>query len=442
MSVRSERSLRRSSQLRERAHALIPAGAHTYSKGDDQFPANAPGFIVRGVGARVWDPDGNEYVDWGMGLRAVLLGHAYAPVVAAAKAELDRGSNFTRPSPLEADLAERLVRLIPCAEMVKLAKNGSDTTTAAIKLARAATGRDFVAVCADHPFFSVDDWFIGSTAVSSGVPKAIRDLTVAFRYNDLASVRALFDQHRGRIAAVILEPMSFVRPQPGFLEGLREICTKEGAVLVFDEMITGFRFGMHGAQALFGVTPDLASFGKALGNGFSVAALVGRRDIMELGGIKHSKERVFLLSTTHGGETHSIAACIAVLNELDQHDVASAVRATGARLISGMTAIVSELGIGERVRFAGEPCSPNLSFHAADGAASPELRTLFMQEMADGGVLMPYLAPSFSHWDGEIDQTLEAARGALRAVRTAIDRGSTDGLLAGPAVKPVFRRFN
>lgn len=439
--VKTRRRLDKGEALRERAHRLIPAGAHTYSKGDDQFPANAPSFIVRGLGARVWDPDGNEYVDWGMGLRAVILGHAYPRVVAAAREQLELGSNFVRPSPIEADLAERLVELIPSAEMVKLAKNGSDVTTAAVKLARAATGRDKVAVCAEHPFFSVDDWFIGSTVVGAGVPQAVRDLTVSFHYNDLGSVREMFAANAGQIAAVILEPVAFEKPAAGFLEGLREICDREGAILIFDEMISGFRFSLRGAQHLYGVTPDLSTFGKGLGNGFAVAALVGRRDIMELGGLRHAKERVFLLSTTHGGETHAIAAAIATLAELEDRDVAAALTRTGTALMDGLRSIAADCGIAENVRLYGEPCSPALAILDRQGAPSMELRTLLMQEMADEGVLIPYLAPSFSHGPEELERTFAAARRALPLVAEGLERG-VDGLLVGPAVKPVFRRYN
>jgi glutamate-1-semialdehyde 2,1-aminomutase len=437
----SPRRLDRSQALRERARELIPAGAHTYSKGDDQFPANAPSFIERGVGARVWDVDGNEYLDWGMGLRAVLLGHAYPSVVEAAARELGRGQNFVRPSPLEVALAERLVELIPSAEMVKLAKNGSDVTTAAVKLARAATGRDVIAVCRDHPFFSVDDWFIGTTPADSGVPRAVADLTVTFRYNDLASLEQVFADHPDRIAAVILEPMSFTEPAPGFLAGVRDACSRHGTVLIFDEMITGFRFDLHGGQGLFGVTPDLATFGKALGNGFAVSALVGRRDIMELGGLEHAGPRVFLLSTTHGGETHAIAAAIAALREYEERDVAAHVRAVGADLMAGFGSILGELGLAGQVRVLGAPCSPTLLFLDREGKPDAELRTLFMQEMVDDGVLIPYIAPSASHGASEVERTLEAARRAFAVVRDGLE-GGVGGLLRGPAVKPVFRRYN
>jgi len=427
--------------MHRRAHELIPAGAHTYSKGDDQFPENAPAFIARGKGSHVWDTDGNEFIDWGMGLRSVLLGHAFPDVVDAAKAQLDLGQNFVRPSPLEVELAERLVDLIPSAEMVKFAKNGSDVTTAAVRLARAATGRNVVLVCADHPFFSVDDWFIGSTPMDAGVPDATKALTRTFRYNDLESLGEAFAANEGDVAAVILEAMAFQEPAPGFLEGVRALCTTNGSVLIFDEMITGFRFALRGAQSLFGVTPDLSTFGKAIGNGFAVAALVGRREIMELGGLRQPGDRVFLLSTTHGGETHALAAALASVGAYERLGVAEAVASVGGALQEGLTSIADDLGVSEFVAVLGRPCSPTLLFRETERASAAGLRTLFMQEMVEAGILMPYIAPSYSHSSDDISRTLEAARTAFDVVAQAAESG-TNGFLRGPEVKPVFRRFN
>jgi len=427
-------------ELRERAHRLIPAGAHTYSKGDDQFSSNTPAFIESGSGCVVVDSDGREFLDWGMGLRSVILGHAYERVIEAVAAELPRGSNFTRPSPIELRLAERIVELIPSAEMVKLAKNGSDVTTAAVRLARAATGRDLVA-CADQPFFSVDDWFIATTPVNAGIPQATRDLTLTFPYNSLDGLRSLFAAHAGRIAAVILEPMALDWPAPGFLEGVRALCTRNGAVLIFDEIITGFRFGLRGAQHRFGVMPDLATFGKAMANGFSVSALVGRRDLMEQGGLRHDKERVFLLSTTHGGETHQIAAALATLRELEDNDVATHVWNVGAKLVAGFEDLVREIGLERHARAVGAPCSPAFLFFDTSGTASPELRTIFQQGLVEQGVLMPWVAPSYSHGDAEVERTLEACADALRLVKRGVDEGVAS-VLVGPPVRPVFRRFN
>lgn len=422
-------------------HTLIPGGAHTYSKGDDQFPANAPSHIERGDGARVWDRDGNEYLDWCMGLRSVSLGYRFAPVIEAAIEQIWKGSNFGRPSYIETELAEDLGALIPSAEMVKFAKNGSTVTTAAVKLARAHTGRDLVAICKDHPFFSYDDWFIGATAVPAGVPQAIRDLTLTFRYNDLASLERLFAEHPNQIACVILEPATTEEPRDGFLHGVAELCRTHGAVFVLDEMITGFRYHLNGAQTLYGVQPDLATFGKGMGNGFSVAALVGRREIMELGGLFHGKPRVFLISTTHGAENHSLAAARAVLRVFREQNVVDHMWRIGGLLIQGLNEAARGAGIARHFKAFGFPCNPAYAITDQPGTPSAGLRTLFMQEMVKGRVLMPYLAPALAHTEADVARTVETAAGAMRVVARALDDG-WENLLDGEPVKPVFREFN
>ena len=236
-----------SSKMQARAHAVIPGGAHTYAKGDDQYPVLAPGFLTRGQGCHVWDVDGNEFIEYGMGLRAVTLGHAYAPVVEAAHRQMLLGENYTRPAAIELDCAEQFLSLIEGFDMVKFGKNGSDATTAAVRLARAYTGRDLIARCADQPFFSVDDWFIGDTAMSAGIPKAIQELTLQFRYNNIDSLRSLFEQNPGRIACVVLEAATAVEPTADFLRSVQELCRSEGAIFILDEMITGFRWHNAGA---------------------------------------------------------------------------------------------------------------------------------------------------------------------------------------------------
>jgi glutamate-1-semialdehyde 2,1-aminomutase len=422
-------------------HTLIPGGAHTYSKGDDQFPANAPSHIERGDGARVWDRDGTEYLDWCMGLRSMTLGYRYTPVIEAAIAQVWQGSNFGRPSYVETELAEDISALIPSAEMVKFAKNGSTVTTAAVKLARAYTGRDLVAVCKDHPFFSYDDWFIGATAVPAGVPQAIRDLTLTFRYNDLASLQALFDAHPREIACVIMEPATTEEPAEGFLQGVADLCRTNGAVFVLDEMITGFRYHLNGAQTLYGVTPDLATFGKGMGNGFSVAALVGRREIMELGGLFHGKPRVFLISTTHGAENHSLAAARAVIRTFREQPVIDHMWRIGGLLMQGLNEAARSAGVAGHFKAFGFPCNPGYTVTDETGAASPGLRTLFMQEMVKAGILIPYIAPALAHSEADVARTVEAAQAALRMVARGLD-GGWQKLLDGPPVKPVFREFN
>lgn len=433
---------RASETFQERAHRLIPGGGHTYSKGDDQFPANAPALVVSGSGCRVVGDDGREFLDWGMGLRSVLLGHAHPRVVEAVTAEVRRGTNFTRPSPIEGEVAERLVDLIPSAEMVKFAKNGSDVTTAAVRLARAYTGRDLVAFPKEHPFYSVDDWFIGTTAVDAGVPQATKDLSITFPYGDLAAAQALFAAHPGAIAAVIMEAATSADPPAGYLEGMRALTEREGALLVFDEMITGFRWSAAGAQARYGVTPDLSTFGKAIANGFSVSALVGRRDVLELGGLFHDRPRVFLLSTTHGGETHALAAARETIDVVVEEDVSGHVWRVGRQLQDALNAAAADAGVDEVVRCGGLACSPILTVGTGDARRDAELRTLILQEAVERGVLMPYFAPSLAH-DGEaVAQTAEAAAAGFAAVREVLDGRPIAEVLRGEAVRPVFRRFN
>ncbi|GAB3871484.1 PLP-dependent aminotransferase family protein [Dactylosporangium cerinum] len=334
-----------SNRLRPLAHAAIPGGAHTYAKGDDQFPEEAPGFIVRGSGCHVWDADGNEFIEYGMGLRSVTLGHGYASVVEAAARQMADGLNFSRPATIELAAAERLRAALGVPDrMVKFAKNGSDVTSAAVKLARAFTGRDLVAICADHPFFSTDDWFIGTTGMPGGIPGAIRDLTVRYRYNDLASVEALIAEHPGKIACFVQEVETTEPPAPGFLAGLRALCDRHGIVLIIDEIITGFRWHLRGASHVHGVQADLTSYGKALGNGFAVAALVGRADIMALGGLQTDQERVFLLSTTYGADTHTLAATMAVLDVYEREPVIEHLHRQGRRLAEGVTAASRRTG--------------------------------------------------------------------------------------------------
>jgi glutamate-1-semialdehyde 2,1-aminomutase len=430
-----------SKRLREKSHATIPGGAHTYSKGDDQFPEQAPGFILRGRGCHVWDVDGNEFIEYGMGLRSVTLGHAYESVVEAAQQQMLLGCNFTRPAKIELDYAEELLTVLGNGDMVKFAKNGSDVTTAAVKLARAYTGRDLVAICADHPFFSVDDWFIGHTQLNAGIPQAIRDLTVSFRYNDLESVKNLFERHKNQIACVILEPATAEEPRNDFLSRLKELCDAHGTLLILDEMITGFRWHLSGAQAVYGVVPHLATFGKAIANGFALAALVGRRDIMELGGLRQTRERVFLLSTTHGAETHALAAASEILNVYRRCNVIEYLYRQGERLRAGIAQVISRHGIQAHFGVQGRDCNLIYFTKDATGNRSQPFRTLFLQEMIRSGVIAPSFVVSFSHANEDIDRTIDACDKALGVYAKALQDG-VEKYLVGRAVKPVDRKFN
>ncbi|MDA4888050.1 glutamate-1-semialdehyde 2,1-aminomutase [Streptomyces sp. MS2A] len=436
-----EPSLPRSRQANERLHAMVPGGAHTYAKGDDQYPENLAPVISHGSGAHVWDVDGNRYIEYGSGLRSVSLGHAHPRVTEAVRRELDRGSNFVRPSVVEVEAAERFLATVPTAEMVKFAKNGSDATTAAVRLARAATGRSRVAVCADHPFFSVDDWFIGTTPMSAGVPAATDELTVAFPYGDLDATEELLVRYRDEVACLILEPATHTEPPPGYLAGLRALADRHGCVLVFDEMITGFRWSEAGAQSLYGVVPDLSTFGKALGNGFAVSALAGRRELMERGGLRHSGERVFLLSTTHGAETHALAAAMAVQATYVEEGVTARLHALGERLAAGVREAAAGMGVGDHVVVRGR--ASNLVFATLDenGRPSQEYRTLFLRRLLAGGVLAPSFVVSGALSEADVDQTIDVVAQACAVYRKALDAADPTPWMGGRAVKPVFRRL-
>lgn len=430
-----------SNALREKAHRLIPGGCHTYAKGDDQFPEESPSFIVRGKGCRVWDVDGNEFIEYGSGLRSVTLGHAYEPVVRAAASQMELGNNYNRPALLEIECAEKLLSFVPAADQVKFAKDGSTTTTAAVKLSRAFTGRQRVAMCGNHPFFSYNDWFISTTEMDGGVSDDSRRVALKFSFNDIESLRALFDAHPGEIGCVILEPARNEEPVDNFLQKVRTLCTEKGAVLIFDEMITGFRLHNGGGQAFYGVKPDLSTFGKALANGFSLSALVGKREIMDLGGLQHDKERVFLLSTTHGAENHSLAAAIATMNIYESEDVIQHLDAQGQRLRAGINQVIGQMGIEDHFAVAG--LNANMYYIVSDEERNPSqpYRTLFLQEMIKRNVLAPSFVVSYSHSDSDIDQTIEAVAGSLQVVASALEDG-IDRYLVGDSVKPVYRRYN
>ncbi|WP_176072979.1 glutamate-1-semialdehyde 2,1-aminomutase [Brucella intermedia] len=433
---------RNSQLLASKAHALIPGGCHTYAKGDDQYPVLAPGFIQRGSGSHVFDVDGHEYIEYGMGNRAVGLGHAYPPVVRAVRDALQDGCNFTRPSAIEVECAESFLELIDSADMVKFCKDGSDATSGAVRLARAYTGRDMVACCADHPFFSTDDWFIGTTKMNAGIPASVSALTATFRYNDIASVQAVFDDYQGRIAAIILEPAKADEPQNDFLREARRIAHENGALFILDEMITGFRWHLCGAQKLYDVEPDLSCFGKALGNGFAISALAGKAEYMQLGGLIQTEHpRVFLLSTTHGAETHAMAAAIATMTIYRDEPVIERLYEQGSKLAAGVNAAIAAHGLQNHVRLFGRPCC--LAYGTLDEAGQPSqaFRTLFLQETIRRGVLMPSLVVSYTHSDTDIARTVDAIDGALGIYVRALNDG-VGSYLTGRPSQVVYRRFN
>jgi glutamate-1-semialdehyde 2,1-aminomutase len=435
----------------ERLHAVIPGGAHTYSRGDDQYPANAPQILERGKGTMVWAPDGRSFLDYGMALRAVSIGYSEPVINEAAIRGLEAGNNLTRASTIELAAAERLVDIVHSVEMVKFTKNGSTATSAAVKLARAATGRDLIARCAQHPFFSYDDWFIGNTAIPKGIPARTVEQTKSFNFNDIGSLERPVAEYPDQIACVILEPAGTEEPasfdgpdgkKVNYLQQVEALCHKHGIVFILDEMITGFRWHMKGAQHVYGITPDLCTFGKAMANGFSVAAVGGKRELMELGAInKPGQERLFLLSTTHGAEMCGLAAFIATMDFLGEHKVVEHMWKYGADLVAAINGASEKAGIAKHFFATGPAVSPYFGAVAADGKPWFALRTLFAQEMIKQGVLIPWLALSYRHGEAELAKTRDALAKALDVCARGVAEG-VDKYLIGPAVKPVFRSHN
>jgi glutamate-1-semialdehyde 2,1-aminomutase len=430
-----------SQRLNDRLHELIPGGAHTYAKGDDQFAEGLAPVIARGKGCRVWDVDGNEYIEYGMGLRAVTLGHGYPPVVEAVRKRIADGTNFVRPSALEVDAAESFLDFVPAAEMVKFTKDGSTANTAALKLARAYTGRELVAICSDHPFFSYDDWAMVTTAISAGIPDGVESLTLTFHYNDIVGVEDLLARHPGQIACFFLEPERTEPPSDGFLQRLLDLAHGDGALVVLDENVTGFRWSNGGGQGAYDVAPDLSTWGKGIANGFALSALAGRREIMDLGGLRHDRERVFLLSTTHGAEHAGLAAGVATLNVYREEPVIEALRLQGERLRHAVQQVIDNHGVGDAFTVFGHPACLYYGTRDAAGEPSQAFRTLFLQETVARGLLAPSFVISYSHRDEDIERTAEVVDAALAIYARALDAG-VERFLRGRPVQPVYRSRN
>jgi len=432
----------KSRKFSNEVHNFIPGGAHTYSKGDDQFPLNAPGAIVRGKGARVWDLDGNDFVDCSMGLTSVCIGHGYEPVAQAVCEAAFMGTNFQRPAAIELDAAKTFLEAVESGDMVKFAKNGSTVVTAAVKLARAYTGRNKVAIAAEHNFFSYDDWFISTTPSNFGVPLDIRPMIVKFSYNNYESVEALFTTSDHDIACLIMEPVKFDPPQDDFLNRVASLCKDRGVVFVLDEMISGFKWSLQGAQNYMGVKPDLSTWGKGISNGFSACALTGRAEIMELGGIrKEGHDKLFLISSTHGAETTGLAAMIATVEAFKRHDMIASNWARGDLLKHRLQETIARHGLEQYLEWIGYPCLFLLVCKNSQRIIDDSFRTLMMQEMIACGILFQGLIyTTWSHQQLEMDQIVNAFDTACKIYKKAIEIGSTNDLLVGRPAKPVFRK--
>lgn len=403
----------------------------TLAKGPGQFSKGvAPKYIQRGKGARVWDVDGNEYIDYNSAIGPVSLGYAYPKVDEAIRRQLEDGITFSLMHPLEVELSELLQEIIPNAEAVKITKTGADACSAAIRVARAFTGRDKVFCCGYHGWH---DWYIGITSRNAGIPVSTQDMTFTFEYNDIDAVKAALDTD---VAAIILEPFIFEAPKEGYLHELAELCRTNGTLLIFDEMWTGFRIALGGAQEYFNVKPDLAVYSKACANGMPIALLTGRSDVMEL-----FNSEVFSY-TTFGGEALSLAACIATIEELRDKQVPQYLDEKGALLKDGYNELVCQLGMEQYTHCIGYNCRSMVTFAPLAGNAL-ELKTLMQQEMIKRGILWAgFHNMCFSHTDEDIQYTLSAYADVLPLVKTAIESGDVRQYLQGEVLEAVFRKVS
>jgi glutamate-1-semialdehyde 2,1-aminomutase len=426
----------------ERLLRSIPGGAHTYSRGYDQFPSNAPQILSAGKGSHVWCDQGKQYLDYGMGLRAVNIGYAQDEIDNAAFRQIKNGNNLTRPSLVELESAEMMIELIDSVDMVKFTKNGSAAVSAAVKIARAYTGKEMVLCCEDHPFFSYDDWFIGSTQLTLGIPKDVSSKVRKFKFNDIKSIEEILSNNPNNFACLVMEAATTEEPSPGYLKQIENLCNKNRIIFILDEMITGFRWHIKGAQHYYGINPDLSTFGKAMANGFSVACVGGRRELMQLGSIDRvGMERLFLLSSTHGAEMCSLGAFLETVNYLQSHPVIDSLWAYGRKLKACFNEESKNYGIESHFNMAGIDCSPWYAALDEGKNLSPDFKTLFMQEMIKGGVLIPWVALSYSHKESELQQTRLAIQKAFKVYRDALHDGVSK-YLVGSTVKPVFRKYN
>lgn len=363
----------------ERAEKTIPLGSQTFSKSRTQYPVGvSPFYISRAKGAHVWDIDGNKYTDLVNALASVTIGYCDKRMNRAIKSQLKSGISFSLPGKLEAEVSEKLTEMIPSAEMVRFGKNGSDATSAAVRLARAYTGRDKILVCGYHGWH---DWYIGSTTRNKGVPKAVSDLTISFPYNEITTLKNLISLHKSEIAAIVMEPMNTTFPKEGYLEEIRAISSQEGIVLIFDETITGFRFAKGGAQEFFGVIPDLSTFGKGMANGMPLSAVVGNKEIML------EMENIFY-SGTFGGELLSLAAANYVIERYMVEDVPKQLTRSGAQLIAGVEQIISDNDLKEVLKFTGHDSWKFLNWSDFEDINSNDIKTYFMQEMFANSALI------------------------------------------------------
>lgn len=421
----------KSQEMLARALKTIPLASQTFSKSKTQYPFGvSPYFIQKAKGSKVYDVDGNEFVDFISALGCISLGYNDEDIMNAVKKQMEEGTIFSLPHPIEHIMAEKLVEHIPSAEMVRYGKNGTDATSAAVRLARAYTERDYVVVCGYHGW---QDWYIGSTTRSKGVPKDVQKLTLKFEYNNIESLKKQFDEHKDQIACVIMEVMNFEWPKEGFLQEVKELCRKNGALLIFDETVTGFRYAMGGAQEYFGVTPDISTFGKGMANGYPVSAVVGRAEVMK------EMEEIFF-SGTFGGDCLALAASLAVIKKMEEKPVLGHMRAQGKKISDAVTKIIGDTGADDFLAMGGHPAWTILNISDTPLYSSWTIKTLFLQEMFARGILtLGSHETTWAHDDNDIEKIIKAYTEVLPLLNDAVKKENLIERLRCEPLKPLFK---
>ena len=414
-----------------RAESSIPLGSQTFSKSRTQYPVGiSPLYALKAKGAHLWDVDGNKYIDYVSALACVTLGYGDRGIERAIKKQLSSGISMSLPGKLESIVAEKLIGMIPSAEKVRFGKNGTDATSAAIRLARAHTGKDHIFVCGYHGW---QDWYIASTTRDKGIPKSTGALTHKFNYNDIESLKKLEIEFENNVAAVIIEPMNISWPKDNFLQDIRELCTRKGIVLVFDETITGFRFANGGAQELFDVIPDLSTFGKGIANGMPISAIVGKSDIMD------EMENIFF-SGTFGGELLSLAAANEVLTRYSNEDVPEKLREAGHEIMTQLSALIEELGLSNVVSISGHPSWSFITWRDAREVSADALKTYFAQLMyANGLLILGTHNITLAHTHKIRERTLDIYRLVLSDIANSLNEGNLPEKLKVEPLSPLFK---
>lgn len=426
-------NIKKSQNYWKRAVKTIPNGCMTRSNGPISYISNvSPIYNKKGKGCYVWDVDGNKFLDLAPGGYLKLLGYNYKPLTKVVIKQVKEGSLFQQPHPLEVETAELLIKTIPSAEMVKFARNGADVLTMGIRAARAYTGREHIA---SQGYHGIHDWYVGLTEYDGGVPKAVKKLTHEFQYNNIESLKKIFEEKKDKIACVVLEPVQLTAPKNNFLHKVKKLTHKNGAVLMFDEIITGFRFSLGGAEKYFEVNPDLGCFGKAMSNGYACSALVGKSEIME----EFNKKAFF--STTYGGETIGLAATKKTIEIMKEKKVQKHIWKAGAKLKNGANKLIKEHGLEEHYNWKGFPVWTDIQCKEDKFGEENDKKGILQQEAMKRGLLAGlFHGPSYAHKNKHIEKGLEIYDESLKAVKKYYQKGNIKKHLLGTYGGKVFRK--